>query len=306
MYYITRFGTYNFLTRGGNPVDTVASGGSYPSTVRTPDGWYDFRHDSRAPRDLTTITTRKLIYAPNCVSAAADVYRELRALRGTRARLFRTWKDTPLRQEWTWARLEDFDGVEEIRAGSSQLFTVTDIAFTQISPYWYGQGWGATDYTEVPFYEGQELTASQAAADALISVGALGTTTKTIHNRGNRDVLDVRVDLINLSISATNYTVRVRNITDTDKSHGWIYDATSGSGNPIGSGAYVRVHGGRRTALEYAAGPTVTNTFAEFTRVGANEQWLALYPGDNTIEVQTAGAGAIDLDVQLSYHDAWE
>lgn len=306
MYYITRFGSYNFLTRSGNFADFVGSGGSFPSATRTADGWFDFRLDTRAPLDLTTLTARKLIYAPDpgCVSSAADVFRDLRALRGERLRLFRTWKDQPFTQEWCWARLENFDGVEEVRGNKSPLFVLSDLAFTQLTPYWYGQGWGDTDYTLIPYYEGQTLSTSAAAVQ--FDILATGTTTHQIENRGNRDVLFVEWDLVNGAISATDYTIRVRNTTVAAKTHGWHYDATTLTGNPIGSGESVTIHGGNRTVIETAAGPVLNNTFNEFTRVGVNEQWLVLYPGINDIEVTVAGAGTVDLEIMPNYFDAWD
>lgn len=306
MYYITRFGDYNFLDTAGNYVDSVASGGSFPSVTRTPDAWYDFRHSTQAPRTISQIPLRKVVYAAACETSAADVYRDLLAKRGRRERLFRTWKDDPFTQEWTWARLEDIGGVEAIRAKNSRLFVLSDIAMTMVSPYWYGQGWGDTDYTVIPYYEGQTLSASQAAADATYSAAATGTGTINLTNRGNRDVLAVEVDLINFALSASNYTVQVRNITDTPSIHGWIYDATSGTGNTIGSGAFVTVNGGNRTVRETAAGPVVTSTYNELTRLGANEQFLVLYPGVNTIQVVVTGVGTVNLGVVFNYFDAWE
>lgn len=306
MYYFTRFGDYNFLQSTGNPTDSVASGGSFPSVTRTPDSWFDFRHNTQAPRDISQIPIRKVVYAPNCVTVAADVYRNLRAQRGKRDRLFRTWKDTPFRQEWAWARLESFDGVEQIQAGTSPLFVVTDMVFTMVSPYWYGQGWGDTNYTQISYYQGSELTVSQAASDVTFNVAAAGAATYQITNRGNRDVLAVEVDLINQAISASNYTIQVTNVTDAAKVHGWEYDATSGTGNPIASGGVVTVNGGNRTVRE-DTGAMVINTYNEFTRVGANEQFLVLYPGENDVRISaTVAGGSIDLDVVLNYFDAWE
>jgi hypothetical protein len=306
MYYLTRFGTYNFLSTTGNPVDFTGSGPSFPSTVRTPDSWFDFRLEQRAPADLNTITSQKLVYASPCAASAADVYRDLLAMRGKRQRLFRTWKDEPFTQEWCWARLESWPAVEEVHASKSRLFALTDLAFTKLTPYWYGQGWGDLDYTVIPYYEGQTMIPSQAAADALFTIGGAGTTTHTLTNRGNRDVLWTEVDLINHDIAATNYTLQVRNITDTDLSHGWSYDARTTGGNPIGSGAYVTIDGGRRTVIEYPVGSPV-NTFSEFARVGVNEQWLVLYPGANTIEIVcTVSGGNVNLDVQFNYWDAWD
>lgn len=308
MYYITRFGSYNFLTRSGNFADFVGSGGSFPSVVRTPDGFYDFRLDTRAPLDLTTITARKLIYAPDpgCVTSAANVYRDLRALRGQRLRLFRTWKDTPFTQEWCWARLENVDAVEEIHGNKSPLFALSDLAFTQLTPYWYGQGWGDTDYTIIPYYEGQTLSTSAAATAVFLQLTSLGTTTHQITNRGNRDVLWVEADMVNGELSASNYTIQVRNVTDAAKAHGWIYDATSATGVQIAAGETVTVHGGKKTVTKAIAGPATVNVFSEFLRVGVNEQWLVLYPGVNDIEVTIAGPGTVDLEILLNYFDAWD
>ena len=305
MYYITRFGSYNFLDSAGNYVDSVASGGSFPSLTRVPDAWYDFRHETQAPRDISQIPLRKMVYASPCITNAAAVYRDLRAKRGTRDRLFRTWKDEPFSQEWVWARLDDIGGVESARANSSRLFVVSDLAFTMVSPYWYGQGWGDTDYTVIPYYEGQTLTAAQAASDVTFNFGAAGTQNIQLTNRGNRDVLAVEVDLINGAVSASNYTITITNTTDASKEHGWSYDATSGTGNPIGSGAFVTVNGGNRTVRE-DMGLGVVSTYAELTRIGANEQFLVLYPGVNDIEIVVAGSGTIDLDVVFNYFDAWE
>lgn len=307
MYYYTRFGSYNFLTRTGNPVDGIGSGRSFPSVTRTADAWFDYRLDTRAPLDLKTITARKLVYASECATSAADVYRDLLAKRGKRDRLFRTWKDTPFQQEWAWARLEDFDAVEAVHASDSRLFALSDLVFTQLTPYWYGQGWGDVDYTLIPWYEGQELTTSAAAGQVTFTLGALGTTVHTnVANRGNRDVLAVEVDLISTHMVATDYTIRVRNITDADRIHGWIYDATTATGRPIDAGEFVTVHGGKRTVIEKAAGPTFNNVFSEFLRTGINEQWLTLYPGKNSIEITLAGAGSVDLEVALNYFDAWD
>ena len=305
MYYITRFGSYNFLQNTGNFVDSVASGGSFPSLTRTPDAWYDFRHETQAPRDISQIQLRKLVYAAPCATSAANVYRDLLAKRGKRDRLFRTWKDTPFSQEWVWARLDNIGGVEAIHANNARLFTLSDIALTMVSPYWYGQGWGDLEYSTIPYYEGQTLSASQAASDVTFNFGATGTQNVQITNRGNRDVLAVEVDLINGAVSASNYTIAITNTTDADKEHGWSYDATSGTGNPIGSGAFVTVNGGNRTVRE-DTGPTVVSTYSEFTRIGANEQFLVLYPGVNDIEIVVTGIGTVDLDVVFNYFDAWE
>jgi len=302
MYYITRFGSYNFLDTAGNYVDSVASGGSFPSLTRTPDAWYDFRHETQAPRDISQIPLRKLVYAAPCATSAADVYRDLLAKRGRRDRLFRTWKDTPFTQEWVWARLDNIGGVEAIRATSSRLFTLSDITLTMVSPYWYGQGWGDLDYSTIPYYEGQTLSAGEAASLVTYNVGATGTGTINLLNRGNRDVLAVEVDLINIAVPSTNCTFEVTNITDLDKVHGWIYDATSGSGDPIPSGAYVTVNGGNRTVRKNGT----VSTYNEFTRVGANEQFLVLYPGTNEIEITVTGIGSLNLDMVFNYFDAWE
>jgi len=302
MYYITRFGSYNFLDTAGNYVDSVASGGSFPSLTHTPDAWYDFRHETQAPRDISQIPLRKLVYAAPCATSAADVYRDLLAKRGRRDRLFRTWKDTPFTQEWVWARLDNIGGVEAIRATSSHLFTLSDIVLTMVSPYWYGQGWGDLDYSTIPYYEGQTLSAGEAASLVTYNVGATGTGTINLLNRGNRDVLAVEVDLINLAVPSTNCTFEVTNITDLDKVHGWIYDATSGSGDPIPSGAYVTVNGGNRTVRKNGT----VSTYNEFTRVGANEQFLVLYPGTNEIEITVTGIGSLNLDMVFNYFDAWE
>lgn len=307
MYYINRFGDYNFLQSTGNPTDSVASGGSFPSVTRTPDSWYNFRHATPAPRDISQIPIRKVVYAPNCVTAPADVYRDLRAKRGQLDRLFRTWKDTPFRQEWIWARLESFDGVEQIRAGSSPLFTVADMVFTAVGPYWYGQGWGGTDYTVVPFYQGSELTVSQAGADVTFAFGGAGSGVEQVLNRGNRNVLGVEVDLINLAVGASNYTVEVQNVTSALTAHGWRYDGTSATGNPIGGGAFVTVNGVNRTVRKYTSPTTYVNTYNELTRLGANEQFLVLYPGVNDIYIEVAvTSGSVNLLVMLNYFDAWE
>lgn len=302
MYYITRFGSYNFLDGTGNFVDSVASGGSYPSLTRTPDSWYDFRHDTQAPRDISPLPLRKVVYSSLCATNAADVYRDLLAKRGRRDRVFRTWKDQPFRQEWMWARLEDIGGVENVKANNSRLFVLSDINIIMVSPYWYGQGWGDVDYTVIPYYEGQTLTVGQAASDVTFTIGATGTQTVQLLNRGNRDVLAVEVDMINLAIPSTNCTIEITNTTDVDKVHGWEYDATSGTGDPIPSGAYVTVNGGNRTVRKNGTTPI----YREFTRVGANEQFLTLYPGVNDIEIAVTGVGSLNLDIVFNYFDAWE
>jgi len=308
MYYITRFGDYNFLDTAGNYVDSVASGGSFPSLTRTPDSWYDFRHETQAPRDISQIPLRKLVYAAPCAMSAANVYRDLLAKRGKRDRLFRTWKDTPFTQEWVWARLDTIGGVEAIHASSSRLFTLSDVSMTMVSPYWNGQGWGDTDYTIIPYYEGQTLSASQAAADVTFNIGGAGTTNIQLLNRGNREVWAVETDLINGAVSSSNYLVSITNRTDLDKLHGWSYDARTATGNPIGGGAFVTVNGGNRTVRE-DTGIGVTGTYSEFARIGANEQFLVLYPGLNDIRIVVTaggGGGTIDLDVVFNYFDAWE
>ncbi len=271
-YTITKFGSTTLpIYKPTTPV------GTHGSRIVTFDlasgGVLDALGSEISPADGEKI--RKRCSIVQSTAAAVDTeYKALRALRGTRAQLWRQWADGT--QEWVWARL---DAIGAERRAKHLFHLDLDLTFIVLSPCWYSQTETTLDFPDLG-----------ADDDDLTTTGSESGGTVTIYsgiaNDGNINQPDVTFKVTPVDVAVTSITV-----TNSSSGHAWTY---------AGSIAATK------TLVVDCGAQSVENDgsddYANFTGPTDKDEWMELIPGTNVFTVEITGATAILFEVE--FYDA--
>ena len=284
MFTYTRFGTV-YLPNGNNSED-VGTGGVNSGIVRTTDGFFDFRGTAPAPPRPFAIAVARMLTGQDVIEFG-DVYRELRAQEGTKARLWRTWLDNEA-QEWRTATLLKIDSNRDMEDGDTLPVTMR---YEVAGLTWNGAPWGKYAYpaTSNDLFDPEFVADSRRANVFNISA----SPTVTAVNAGNAMVREVVVDIAVSLVTTPMTKFQIRNINAGNA--GFELDI------PITAGQTVRVDTGKKTVKRIL--PTAADYYYTFDQLGANELWLPLMPGANGLSVSLPSfVGTAEMVV--SYYDA--
>lgn len=289
MFRYTRFGD-TYLT-GGNDKGDVGTGDSFPSLSETTDGFIDYRGGGDSPESTQTIDVGRVLTGDGIIEFA-DGFRALRALRGKRARLWRTWFDNET-QEWRTAKLKKVSAPRDIDDGNTQEVIMR---FEATGLTWNGAPWGKYAYPMPDFPTvSNDLFDYDFVADArrknefILTVG----DDITVINEGNVTVREAIIDIA--VVAVTNPITHIEIINHNTGLSG--FSLATG----ISAGQTVRIDTGRKTVKRIL--PTVADLYSVFDFIGANEDWLPLVPGDNKLDIGLFGFVG-QAKVTISYYDA--
>lgn len=298
MFFYRNFGSYYF--QQGLPTDDVSSPQVLPSVVSVPDGYFYYRGEGPVPFGPQQISIRRTItgnYKHSCTVLWADVQRELRALVGTKNRLWRQWLDDPRKYEFIDAV---FSGFSAVRGLESPHSLPVDLKFQLLEPRWHGLPYGeynsGVDFQFDPARETQITLPSDSDI--------------TLHNPGNVEVQDLKVDVLNEGGSDRSYTdIQVFNTTVPFDHHGFTWGGTLPDGTVFNNNLVFR---NREASISKAIDNVVSGAWGDLTLLGTArpDRILILYPGDNTIHIESVGTntgGTPDptmVTIRFSYYGA--
>ncbi|MBE2197476.1 MAG: phage tail family protein [Anaerolinea sp.] len=283
MFYFQRFGTL-FLP-DGSPKGDMASFETHETGEMVAGGFiYDTHGRDPLPSAPTAFTHHAGLLS-NTPAELEDAYRSLLALYGQWNRLYRIWLPSQSVQ-WIYARLRKVRAQTDLEY-PSVIRSVTCV-FSARSPHWNGRRHGGSWKfdTGEKFDTGLEFDMQ---TDDVITLSA-GTTVGNITNGGNVAVTAVRVvikavgtdiDEISIAIAETNCHIEY---TDT-----------------ISAGSSVAIDGGAMSVKE-----GTTNKYVNF-ELGANhanQYWMQLAPGNNTITIVRTG-GSAAATVTFEFYEGW-
>lgn len=284
MFTYTRFG--NVYIPNGNNSEDVGTGGVNSSIVRTTDSYFDFRGNSLpAPRPFTIPVSRVL--TGQDIIEFADPFRELRALEGSKARLWRTWLDTEA-QEWRTATLLKIDSTRDMEDGDTLPIVMR---YEVAGLTWNGAPWGKYAYpaTSNDLYD-PDFVADE-RRDNVFSLPSISPIVVT--NEGNAIVREAIID-ISVSLVTTPMT-KFQIVNINAENAGFELDMA------ISAGQTVRVDTGKKTVKRIIGSPA--DVYANFAPLGANDLWLPIVPGENGLSVSLVSfVGTASMTV--SYYDA--
>lgn len=278
---LTQFGLY--LLPLANKQDQFDTGSLAGNQVVLIDGQgYDHNGAGVTPEAPTTYTISYEIIAatPTAVQTARDA---IRALAGTRARLWAHFPDGSDR--WTWARLAR---VEMNRQPQHVYYQPIELTFSVLRPGWNGIGRGANWFLD----SGILLDAGSSLLPANgwnVWIPPSSPLTMTAVNSGNRTVRDA-------VLTVTAGTTTISNLRLVCGSVDWTYAATVAP---------------TKSLVINCATRAVTNDgasdYKQFTLNAGHvvADWLQLRPGNNTVTMTYSGNANSTARFTLSYSDGW-
>jgi len=263
-YWITKFGTESLSTV--QPVQDIGLGPAATGVVELPGGGvHDPWGTEQAPVQLPYhMPIKARLVGANAAALKTSLY-ALRALHGTRAKLYRTLDGGAPDTEWVWARLA---GLEINRRVENRLHLDVTMDFLVLSHPWSG-------------------------ADQTINT-TLDTTPKNIvcANDGN-----ARVDNAVITVTAKGSSITKLEVTASagtaQMQWAWTGTLAVDSELEIDCGARtVRVDG----ADDYDAWALDASHNVP--------EWLRLEPGNTTLAVERTGGDATTT-IEIAYADGW-
>lgn len=272
---LERFGGVEFGR--ADVVDELGSA-SDVDFIATPIGGYDSRVDDESLDLPANLTKRYTIYktTPEEVQTELDA---LRALRGTRAKLWaRTYEGEA---RFVWARLRSVD-----YRRTNRNFNVQPVSLT-----WRvgNQHWRGHDHAEWDLDEGFYLDDGLYLDDDGYTF-TLNTAPyyATVTQGGNRATPDVR-----LTVTAGAAPITVLTISCGDAEFTYTGTVAVGDQLIIDCGAQQVLNDGADAYVGFSLGAS-----------HAIEDWLLLEPGDNIIEVARTG-GSTNSTLLVEFQDRW-
>ena len=257
--------------------------GARTRTLQTIGGYYDVGGTGQAAIALPyQLTFNALVYAAGGVSALGATLDDLRALIGTRARLWGDPMDSTAVDRWAWARLLNINYSHEYQHRKTQPYQLT---FEMLSA-WNGSGHGGAWDLDAGYYFDNGLYLDDTGATTLDS----SPKTITVANNGN-----YRVDNCGITVTCgataaiTALTIGISGLCE------FTYSGTLATGKSlvIDCGAMTVTNDG---ADGYAALALTSNHTIP--------AWLRLAPGNNSVVVTLTG-GSTNSEVTFTYSDGW-
>lgn len=284
MYILTIFGSVTLPV--GSPRHTAGTMASQTQLVKLVGGRV---YDASGGERLPVAYPFQLKYDCKVTGTSSATLRstldELRALRGTTARLYRRRLDNPLVRQWATAQLVSIDYDTEARH-SHGLFQPITMNFLVMSQ-WRGILHGAPWYLDEGHYLDTGLFLDLADRYALTSA----SMALTISNDGNAPVDDVILTLEAGATPVTGLTVQV------------------GSCHLVWTGTVAA-----NKSLVIDCSPTVRSVYNDGVAAWnglslggshASNAWCRLEKGDNTVTVERTGGGT-DSYITFDFSDGWE
>jgi hypothetical protein len=276
---LTQFGLYTFpLFSKRDQVGTGDTGGGLVSLV---DGAsYDSTGTGAAREATTTLSTSYEIIATTAtaVQTARDA---IRALAGTRARLWAHFPDSTDR--FVWARLAR---VRMERRREYVYYQPVELTFEVAIPGWHGTGHGAPWLLD----DGETLDTGLYLDLDDVWIPSSSGDTETVNNGGNRMVRDVMVT-ITASATATISDVRIR-----CGSCDWTWTGTVALNKSLTIDCAAR-------SIKYDGADAYSGLTLNAGHTIAD--WLQLEPGDNTVTINFSGNANATAGVTFSFYDGW-
>lgn len=259
-----------------DPVQDQSARPARTDLIELPGGGvYDAHGSDADPDGQATATKSAAISAYDDAAVRAELD-ALRALVGTRDRLWREAYDTGELQ-WCLAR---FSRMPAVRRFGDRWRLAVDMAFDLVSPVWYG----ADETPEIvdPWDEDD---------DDLCTCGAQGLASGsavTLHlpNGGNKTVTEIVITLSAIGGSATALT-----ITSATTGHSFSWSGT------LGSGKDLVIDTGQLSILNDGA-----SAYVDFTPPSNRARWMEIAAGDNVWTVTVTGT---DYVLLVEYADGW-
>jgi hypothetical protein len=277
MYILSRFGSTLLPNRV--PSSDAGTGDSLDSIAPLPDGnKFDYWGSDQTPRADVPITHIGKIVGTSTADATAQ-FRALRALRGKRAKLYRTLQtEDGEAVEWCWARCLSAPATHERQNIRHQ---VVELQFKMLSPIWYGRRRGGWSFDDGESFD-----------DGLFfDEGALVFDTTedpfSIYNDGNATVKNAVITL-----TATG-AVTNPIILNTANGIGMKYN-----GGLVNTDVLVFDCGAKSLKKN---GTEVYQDFEAIATDSASAWWFPIEPGENEIELT-----GTNYEVEFRYSDGWE
>jgi hypothetical protein len=285
-YQLIQFGSLVFATNDSDisARHYIGSGASYARTFALSGGGaFNAFEGARAPIGPVSISYEAeiLLRVPPDPGVTPDTIFDalsnIKALVGTVDQL---WRDPPgsLSNQFVYAKLEYIDADWDPEASLILPFRAE---FTQLSPYWNGDGHGRNSGTPLTDYK-FTLTSSP--------------DTITVQNDGDREATGIVIDVANPALAAAITVIEI------ESADGGFHFTWTGS---LAAGETLSIDTRDRSVLKGSA-----DAYSGFA-YGANHDiayWASLPGGPATdIDVTITGGsiGSIDPTIQVSFYDAW-
>jgi hypothetical protein len=255
--YLEQFGTT--VLPPALPESDAGTGGSTLQLTPLPwGGQFDDLGSVKAAMPGDKLTRKGRLIGTD-TSNLDGLYKTYRALRGTRAKLYRRNGDTT--QHWCWARLI------EIKAKwnyENVVFVDLNFEFQMLSPCWYS----VTTHDYACAVGGSGLD------DLTTVLAESGTTVLHIDHSGN---IDQPAVIFTITAIGVVTMVTVNNVTT---GYSFSYTGTIDSGNVlvIDTGAM-------------SVQNNLVDDYAHFTPPANHEEWMHIAPGLNKLLVTIVGYG---------------
>lgn len=276
-YKLERFGAT--LLPFVNPTPDVGTGPSRENVLELPDGSLYNMAGARAARAKTVIPLQATLLGTK--AALDSAYDDLRALRGTQAKLWRRRADNSL--QWCLAVMMSIQARPDYRIPHKLDI---DISFLMLSPHWYGLRHDGGWYLDDGEYFDDGLALDSTETTTLDS----SPKTITLPNDGNRELTNVLATITAGSAAITALTIEISGLVDLEYS------------NTVAAGQSLVIDAGARSVLNNGV-----DAYADLALGSghATGKWLELEPGDNDLVVTLTG-GSTDSTITFEYYDAWE
>lgn len=295
MFNYYRFG--DLYLQQGEAVDDVSTAYALPSIVEIPDGYWFYRGPGTIPLGPQKVSLRRTLVAGirnSCVNWG-DVFRDLRALDGTQARLWRRWYDN----KHTEFMDAVFEGVNSSRGMQNVDSLPVDLRFQLKNRVWKSEPYGSYNNTDTDF----QPDPARENETVFPPPGNL-----LIYNPGNVEVTDITIDITNFLGSGASFDdIVVQNITSGYDALGFQWSGILNEGP--GSSRRLRVRTRESfVAIQDSSGTTGAWSAITLSGVARPDRLLVLHPGMNTINITAnviAAGGPPGASVELSYYGAY-
>lgn len=298
-YILTEFATVTLPAK--MPVEDIGTGRAVTKPMQLPGGGaFDPLRDSDAVVGLEKIDKEALIHSATA-SVRVSEYRDLRALLGTRGRLYRLWDGESLSQ-WVDARLVQ---VTSRRSVKEYKHLNVRMSFEKYSSYWRSDPedlWyfdSGEDFDTGLFFDGEtmewyfddgEYFDDGLFFDRIALIYRLNVSPKTvtITNSGNTDVTDAEIRIDAGSANITALEIRITGRIELD----YTGTITAGQELIIDCGAYSVLNNGSNDRANFSVGST-----------HSINEWFRVRPGGEDVIVAITG-GSTDSTITFAYANA--
>lgn len=285
MHILERFGTTSLPSN--LPRLPVGTAMTRDTLLALPGGhWFDSQGTEQAPRDNRMIDYECRFYDTSA-TAVETTFNALKALRGTRDRLYRRLSDDSI--QWAHVRLMQ---VSSMRESENQLWLEITLSFLILSRTWNGQhhgdGW---DFDDGEYFD-TGLDLDEDTGDTFV----LNSSPKkcTINNAGNASLRNLIITLTAGSTDITALTVQRLLAAVVVEGLGFSGTIVAGTSLVIDCGARSVVNDGVDAYDDFNLGGSHTT-----------EEWITVPPGDVGIRFTRTG-GSSDSEVVFDFNDAYE